>query len=476
MASTDVGPRWLSVELSPYTGRHMRLALELAAARAAGRLSRLAGRGGGTTLPGKLLASVDPAAISALAARLPHGSAVVSATNGKTTTTALAASILAPRMRLAHNFAGANLVSGVASALLAAPRADLGLFEVDEGAFPEVAHRIRPDAVCLGNLFRDQLDRYGELERIAERWRVAVDELLPQSVLVVNADDPQVGDLASARPGSVTFGLDDPSQARPSLQHAADSKYCLRCGTPYVYAAAYVGHLGDYRCPACGHARPPLQIAARAVALEGLEGTAFDLVTRVGTRRITLGLPGLYNVYNALAAASLTGALGATLDEIERGLAGARAAFGRFERIEIGDRSVLLLLIKNPAGANEIVRTLLNARPRAVAVIALNDAIADGRDVSWIWDVDFEPLLERVERLVLSGERAAELALRCKYAGLSPQAIEVVPDLGQALDRGLALTPSGGELTVLPTYTAMLALRKIIARRGHVPHFWEQAA
>jgi UDP-N-acetylmuramyl tripeptide synthase len=454
----------------------MRLALELAAARAAGRLSRLAGRGGGTTLPGKLLATVDPGAVSALAARLPEGSAIVSATNGKTTTAAFVASILAPRVRLAHNRAGANLVSGVASALLSSRGAQLGLFEVDEGAFADVSHRIRPRAVCLGNLFRDQLDRYGELERIAERWRLAVSELPPEATLVVNADDPQVADLASERSGSVTFGLDDPSQARPSLQHAADSKYCLRCGTPYTYAAAYVGHLGDYRCPACGHGRPPLEVVARAVTLAGLEQAAFDLVTPEGTRRIVLGLPGLYNVYNALAAASLARALGASLDEIESGLATARPAFGRFERIEVDERRLLLLLIKNPAGANEIVRTLLGGGSPAVVVIALNDAIADGRDVSWIWDVDFEPLLEQVGRLVVTGDRAAELALRCKYAGVAPEAIEVLPRLDQALDQALALTPRGGELIVLPTYTAMLALRKIVAARGHVPQYWERAA
>jgi UDP-N-acetylmuramyl tripeptide synthase len=454
----------------------MRLAVELAVARAAGRLSRLAGRGGGTTLPGKVLATIDPGAVSALARRLPLGTAIVSATNGKTTTASLVAGILAPRLRLAHNSSGANLVSGVASTLLDAGGAELGLFEVDEGAFPDVARRIRPRAVCLGNLFRDQLDRYGELEQIAERWRAAVRELPEGSTLVVNADDPQVGDLASEQANSVTFGLDDPGQARPSLQHAADSKYCLRCGTPYAYAAAYVGHLGDYRCPSCGHGRPPLALAARAVELQGLEAASFDLVTPEGTRRIRTGLPGLYNVYNALAAAALARALGAALDEIVAGLAGARPAFGRFERIEIGDRRLLLLLIKNPAGANEVVRTLVAGGAPRLAVIALNDAIADGRDVSWIWDVDFEPLLERLDRLVVSGDRAAELALRCKYAGMPEDAIEVVPELERALDRGLKLTPAGEELTVLPTYTAMLALRKIVAGRGHVRPYWERAA
>ena len=448
----------------------------VAAARVAGGLSRLVGAGGGTTMPGKLLTMIDPSAVDRLAARLPLGSAVLSATNGKTTTAAMAAEILAPRARLAHNRSGANLVSGVASTLLAEPDAELGLFEVDEGAFPEVARRLRPRAVCLGNLFRDQLDRYGELELIAERWRAAVRELPRETVLVVNGDDPQVGDLARARPGSVVFGVDDPRHGTPSLPHAADSKWCLACGRPYSYSAAYVGHLGEYRCEHCGHARPTLDVAARAIELDGLDGVDFDLVTRAETRRIRLRVPGLYNVYNAVAAASLTTALGATLEDVEAGLERFSAAFGRFERIELGDKRVLMLLVKNPAGANEAVRTLVAGGAPQLAVIALNDAIADGRDVSWIWDVDFEPLFGGLERLIAAGDRAAELALRAKYAGFRDDSIEVVTELDRALDRGLELTPAGAELVVLPTYTAMLALRRIVAERGYVRPYWERAA
>jgi UDP-N-acetylmuramyl tripeptide synthase len=448
----------------------------VAAARTAARLSRLVGTGGGTTVPGKLLSLLDPTAVDRLAARLPQGSALVSATNGKTTTAAMAAEILAPRFRLAHNSSGANLVSGVTSTLLTAREAELGLFEVDEAALPEVARRVRPRAVCLGNLFRDQLDRYGELELVAERWRAAARDLAGEARLVVNGDDPQVGDLAHERPGALVFGLDDPRQAAPSVPHAADSKWCLRCGHPYAYAAAYVGHLGDYRCESCGHARPPLDVAARTITLDGLVGVEFDLEAREGKRRIHLQVPGLYNVYNAVAAASLALTLGSGLDEVAAGLERFSAAFGRFERIQVGDRSVLFLLVKNPAGANEAVRTLVAGGPPRLAVIALNDAIADGRDVSWIWDVDFEPLLERLDRLVVSGERAAELALRCKYGGFPEESIEVVPDLADALDRGLAQTPAGRELVVLPTYTAMLALRKVVAERGFVRPYWERAA
>ena len=444
------------------------LAVEIAAARAVAGLSRAAGAGGGTTAPGKLLWKLDPGAIDRLAARLPAGSAVVSATNGKTTTAAMAAEILRLRYRLAHNRSGANLLSGVASTLLAAGDAELGLLEVDEGALPEAVKRVHPRAICLGNLFRDQLDRYGELELVAERWRAALSSLPPDTRLVVNADDPQLSLFEQA----TTFGIDDPSVARNTLQHASDSKHCVRCGTPYDYAAAYIGHLGDYRCPNCGHARPALDIVARAIELHGLERVAFELVLPEGSRRIALPLPGLYNVYNALAAAALSRALGATLDEIAAGLEGFSAAFGRFERVDVDGKTVLLLLVKNPAGANEVVRTLVEGGAPRLAVIALNDAIADGRDVSWIWDVDFEPLLERLDTVIATGDRAAELALRCKYAGLGDEAIVVEPNLEEAIQTGLRMTPAGGELVVLPTYTAMLALRRIVAARP----YWEDAA
>jgi UDP-N-acetylmuramyl tripeptide synthase len=470
-----LGTRSTAPAIARLDGVGTRLVLETAAARLVGRLSRAAGRGGGTTLPGKLLWRLDPGAIDTLARRLPAGTVLLSATNGKTTTTAMAARILESRVRLAWNHSGANLASGIGSTLLTHPDAELGLLEVDEFALPELMRRMQPRAVALGNLFRDQLDRYGELELVAERWRSAVAALDPAAALVVNADDPLVASLAAGRASVTRYGVDDSRWARPSLQHAADSKYCLRCGRPYRYEAAYVGHLGDYRCDACGARRPPLDVRAAHIELDGLDAAVFDLVTPAGEARVRLPLPGLYNVYNALAAAALTLVLGASLEEVRAGLESFSAAFGRFERIPAAGRTILMLLIKNPAGANEAIRTLEHGGVPPVVVAALNDAIADGQDVSWIWDVDFEPLLAAAERIVVTGDRAAELALRFVHGGFRREALELVPEVEAALDRGLELVPPGGELAVLPTYTAMLRLRATAAERGLVRPYWERA-
>jgi UDP-N-acetylmuramyl tripeptide synthase len=445
-------------------------------ARAIGFVSRLTGRGGGTTLPGRVLNALDRSAASRLAARLPEGSAIVSATNGKTTSAAMAASILAQRLRLAGNPAGANLASGITTALLHARGAELGLFEVDEAALERVAEALRPRALCLGNLFRDQLDRYGELEILAERWRNVVSGLPGESVLIVNEDDPQLARLARARPRAISYGIADERHGGP-LPHAADARYCPECGVAFDYRLAYVGHLGEYRCPQCGFERELPDVRAEEIELEGLTGSSFRLcLPGEEPMEVRLRLPGLYNVYNALAASALARALGASAGEIVSGLESTQAAFGRSERIEIGDKGLLLLLIKNPTGANEIVRTLVAGGTPGLLAIALNDRIADGQDVSWIWDVDFEPLIDGLEHLIVSGGRAAELALRFKYAGYPEDRVEVVPSLERALDSGLAQTEPGRELVFCPTYTAMLELQGVLSERGHADLYWQRAA
>jgi lipid II isoglutaminyl synthase (glutamine-hydrolysing) len=459
------------------------LGAKLAVARAAGAVSRVRG-GGGTSLPGKLLMRMEPSAIGALAARLPRGSVVVSATNGKTTTASMAASILrCAGISLVHNQAGANMAGGVASTLLTAARrnetiaGELGLFEVDELWLDRLAAQLHPRVVVLGNLFRDQLDRYGELDTIAERWAGAVSDSGPavQARLVCNADDPLVADLGRDRAEVVYYGVDDDSLALEGMAHAADAKHCRRCGAPYTFDAVYLGHLGHYHCPSCGQQRPSPTVLARSVTLEGVRSARFQLSTPAGDAEVKLALPGLYNVYNALAAAALAVAMEIPLAEIVAGLQGTRAAFGRAETVTVNGRETRILLVKNPAGANEVLRTLALEPGEHDLLGVLNDNTADGHDVSWIWDSDFELLTGRVRRATCSGTRAPELALRLKYAGVAPERIAVVEDLALALDRAAAdYLDEGGKppLYVLPTYTAMLALRDTLVARGEASSSW----
>jgi UDP-N-acetylmuramyl tripeptide synthase len=457
------------------------LSAKLAAARAVGELTRLAGRGG-TSLPGKVLIRLDPDAISRLAARLPRGSAVISATNGKTTPAAMVASVLERAgIPAVHNHAGANMAGGVASALLGAARSregmagELGLFEVDEFWLDRVVPELNPHAILLGNLFRDQLDRYGELEAIADRWAAAVSSTPLGTGLILNADDPLVADLGRVgeSAGRATyFGVEDPAMALAEMQHASDSKHCRRCGHAYVYEAIYLGHLGRYHCPNCGQRRPDPSVAAHQIKLDGTRSATFLLTAPVGQAVVRLPLPGLYNVYNALGAAALCLQLGVSIDHVVGGLEDVKAAFGRAETVRIGDREASILLVKNPAGANEILRTLV-LEPGELDVLAvLNDRTADGRDISWVWDADFELLGPRVRRVTCAGTRAEELALRLKYADVPEDRLEVIPKLAQALER--ALQTSTGRLFVLPTYTALLELQDELASHGYVSRYWEE--
>jgi UDP-N-acetylmuramyl tripeptide synthase len=455
------------------------LSVKIAAARGVGALARRAGRGGGTSLPGKLLIRLEPHAIRELAARLPRGSAVISATNGKTTTAAMTAAVLERAgIRLVHNRAGANMAGGVASTLLGAAHGrrgiagDLGLFELDEFWLDRVSAELQPRAMLLGNLFRDQLDRYGELETIAERWAAVAAGLPEASHLILNADDPLIADLGVGRPATF-FGVEDPSMAMAQMQHASDSKHCRRCGAAYVYEAIYLGHLGRYHCPNCDSRRPDPSVSAHDVRLDGTRGAAFELRTPAGSAEVALPLPGLYNVYNALGAAALCLELGVPLDTIVAGLGAVAAAFGRAETLSIDGREVSILLIKNPAGANEILRTLALETGELEVLAILNDRTADGRDISWVWDADFELLAGRVARVVCAGTRAAELALRLKYAGVDPERLTVEHELPAALDQAIGASATG-RLFVLPTYTALLELREELAARGHVPRFWQR--
>jgi lipid II isoglutaminyl synthase (glutamine-hydrolysing) len=446
-------------------------------ARAVGAASRASGRGGGTTLPGRLLLRLDPRAIARLGSSLDRGVTLVSATNGKTTTAGMLAALLAADGRdPVHNRAGSNMTWGIATALLER-RGREGLFEVDEAWLPRVAADLDPSLVVLGNLFRDQLDRYGETEALAGEWAKVVDERAGGARFALNADDPLIADLGRdggnrRREGIVYFGIDDESQALPELQHAFDAKHCRRCGQPYVYERAFVGHLGHYSCPSCGAERPRPDVAATRIELHGMRGSSLRVRTPRGELDVELPLPGLYNAYNALAAITAALELGVAIERIGPALTGMRGAFGRVETVEVGAKPVSILLVKNPAGTNEVLRTLkLEAAGGPLDLwIALNDRIADGRDVSWIWDADFELLAGAVRRVTCAGTRAPEMALRLKYAGWPPGSIAVEPAIEASLDRAVGEAP--GQLFALPTYTALLELHKLLSGRGLTREFW----
>ena len=451
---------------------------KVALARAIGAASRRSGRGGGTTLPGRVLLRLEPGAIGRLGSRLAEGSTIVSATNGKTTTAGMIAAILDGDGRPpVHNRAGSNMTWGVATALLEQRGAE-GLFEVDEAWLPRVAEQLQPKLIVLGNLFRDQLDRYGELETLADEWAAMVERRAGATGFALNADDPLIADLGrdregEARPAVSYFGVDDASQALPQLQHAHDAKHCRRCGHPYLYERAFVGHLGHYSCPNCGARRPEPEVAATSIELRGMRGSAATVHTPAGELRLELPLPGLYNVYNALAAITVGLRLGIELPRIGEALTGVRSAFGRVETITVAGVPVSILLIKNPAGTNEVLRTLRlesDGDGDLDLWIALNDNTADGHDVSWVWDADFELLDGSVRRVVCAGTRAPEIAVRLKYAGVDPARIEVEPGVGPSLDRAVA--GAAGRLFALPTYTALLELRRLLSERGLAREFW----
>lgn len=453
--------------------------LKSSLARGIGSASRASGRGGGTSLPGKVLLKLDPRAIGEMSRQLELGSCVISATNGKTTTSSLLAGIFrSAGISIVHNHAGANMAGGIATALLddlkrGRPQAQFGLFEVDEAWVAQIVAESRPRVVLLANLFRDQLDRYGELESIVDSWAEMVAALPSETRLVVNADDPLLAGLAADRPNTLYFGLEDTSHAEAAPRHAADSKFCRRCGSPLDYEAVQLGHLGKYSCPNGDFARPTPHVAAREIVSHGMDGSSVAIATSSGTIEFDLPIPGLYNVYNAVAAVAAASALDIPSDSIAGGLASARAVFGRVERMQIGTRDVALLLIKNPTGANEVLRTITESGDAFDLWIALNDKIADGRDVSWIWDADFEMLAGHVRRVTCSGTRAEEIALRLAYAGVERERIVIDHQIESSFDQA-AVSGSDESLPLfaLPTYTSLLELRTALARRGDAAEYW----
>lgn len=457
-----------------------RLTAALLAGRAAAGLSRQFGLGGGTVISGHVVPRIAPDALSTIASRLPYGSVVVSGTNGKTTTSRLIAHLLrAADLQPIHNRAGANLLTGLVSAVVehsslgGSPRGDVGLFEVDEATLDSAIQRLQPARVLLTNVFRDQLDRYGEVQFIYDSWQQALGQLSADAQLVLNADDPYVAALGQERSRVLYYGLADTSLATDRPPHAADARLCARCGARYQVTVSFYGHLGFYRCPACGLARPEPQVRLLRCELHGSSGSTIEVDTPCGSFTTRLRLPGLYNVYNALAATTVALSFQIAPSLIAHQLETFTAAFGRLEQVAVEQRQLFLALVKNPVGFTEVLRTLVPGPGQAHLAILINDHLADGTDVSWLWDVEFELLAGRVSTVICGGTRSEDLAVRLKYAGLPPERLVIASEPRQTIEQALARSEPGDTVYVLPTYTAMLEIRDVLRKTGYVGHFYE---
>jgi UDP-N-acetylmuramyl tripeptide synthase len=459
------------------------------AGKAAGAASRVLRRGGGTAIAGLVALRVDPGLVRRLTAQAGAGTIAVTGTNGKTTTSLMLNRIAtAAGLGPLHNRSGSNLMRGVAAMLVEeatlagsipdAPRR-LSILEVDEATLPEITRAVSPKVIVFTNLFRDQLDRYGEVDTVAASWaRALAGDTGP--TLVLNADDPAVAHLGPAYGGRVVYyGIDDVTAGGAGDDHASDFRTCLNCGEEIAYTTAFYGHIGHWRCPACGNARPAPEVRVTRV-VAGDDVTELTIGTPEGELTVSLPLAGLYNAYNALAAAVGALALGLPREAIVSALDGFSAAFGRQERFEVDGRDVRVLLGKNPTGLNQVLRTIAashgaDGKPAPLRIVFfLNDGIADGRDVSWIWDADYETVRPLTAWTLAAGTRAEDLALRLKYADFGND-VAVERDTAAALQKGIDATPVGATLYVVPTYTAMLKARELLAERSGAGKFWEGA-
>jgi lipid II isoglutaminyl synthase (glutamine-hydrolysing) len=469
---------------SSLPAERVRFALALAAGKGSGAAGRLLNLGGGTSLPGAIARRIDPLVLQKVVAASKARKAVITGSNGKTTTCRMLAALSrAAGISVAQNRSGSNLLQGVTS--VAVRGADLRgrmdtqllLLEIDEATVRRVAPEVGPDMVLVTNIFRDQLDRFGELYAVARGLETAVEALPAHASVVLNGDDPLVASFAPHAPAHrVYYGLRAGGVGAEVPEHAADTIRCVRCQHSLAYHRVYVSHLGDYECRGCGSRRPDLDIAITQVQASPDGGTDVTAETPAGTVQVHVPLPGLHNVYNTAAALAGAHAMGALEPRSARhALTGLRPAFGRLEEIKATNgRLVVLSFVKNPASYNATLRLILQRPGRKHVLAAHSNTVVDGEDFAWLWDVDLEELVPDLASLVVSGTRAQEVALRMKYAGADPTDMRVIPGRQPALDTALERIPPDESLYILAGYTPMREFRRIMQRRGWVPPFWEE--
>jgi lipid II isoglutaminyl synthase (glutamine-hydrolysing) len=477
------------LQVPPPASDRARLALAVAMGKVAGSAAQALRLGGGTSVSGAVARHIDPEILQKVAAASDARKVVVTGSNGKTTTCRMIAALgQVNGLRVLQNRSGSNLIQGVISAAVRGTDlqgrldAQLLLLEVDEGWVGRVNSAVQPDVFVITNIFRDQLDRFGELYSMARALEAAIEALPASSTVVLNGDDPLVASLAPDAPARrVYFGIQGDVSANSGGQipeHSADTIRCVRCQHPLTYKAVHMSHLGEYWCPECGTERPALDVAV-TTALPLAQGQGFEITvdTPAGRFPLQVPLPGVHNIYNAAAAIASALPMPAPPrpDDARRALAALRPAFGRLEAIRADGREVILAFVKNPTSYNTSLRTVLqnhNSPPMHV-LAAHSNTVVDGQDFAWLWDVELEQLVPRLASLTISGTRAEEVALRFKYAGADPALMRVVPDRAAALRTALATTPPGESLHIFAGYTPMRELRAVMQRHAWVPPFWE---
>lgn len=439
------------------------------------------GKGGGSALPGLIAIKLNQKLLPVLAKQL-HGTIVVAGTNGKTTTSRLVSSFLeGADYKVVHNRTGSNLLRGLASTLIKQAdwhmtiKADWAVFEVDEAVLPQALDILKPDYVLALNLFRDQLDRYGEINTLALKWQQACRRLPKTSTLVINADDPLINSLSlDTQAKVVAYSLHSGSAGQKNLSLAphADSRRCPVCGRSLIFSAINYSHLGQYTCPAGDYQPYPATIIASKIKLDGMVGSSFAVQYGEQDLSYQLSLAGLYNIYNALAAISLGLVLELNPAMLVQRTKNFEAVFGRLEQVQLGQTVLTMILVKNPTGYNQVLQTLATDQAAKSFWLLLNDHFADGRDVSWIWDVELERLVSQADQVTVSGTRAVDLAVRLKYADLPASSLQLTRTLTEGLRR--ISSSKQQHIYCLCTYTAMLELRKLLQKQKLVKAYYHE--
>ncbi|KNY25027.1 Mur ligase family protein [Pseudobacteroides cellulosolvens] len=462
----------------------LRLSITIAVSKVTIKGLRLLRRGG-TTLPGKIALKLYPDFIKKITQNFKI--IMVTGTNGKTTTSRIISQILNEnKIEFISNKSGANLVSGIATTFLDA--IDIkgnfpcshALLEIDEAAFKSLSNFVEPDILVVTNFFRDQLDRYGELYTTLNGVKAGIAKH-KKTKLVLNADDSLCASIGKETNKEVVYyGVNN--NACDSIEENInnDASFCLYCQTRYEYQSHIYGHLGDFSCPKCGYRRPPSSVnCVKVLELNAEYSNMHFSINSDDKNKILdarINLPGLYNVYNALAAAACGSLLNLPVENTIKAMGKFECGFGRMETIKVGSKKIRLILVKNPTGFNQVLNYLLTEDKQMQLAFLLNDNLADGTDISWVWDVDFEKL-EKIQHNIgnvyASGIRAEDMALRLKYAGIYTNKICIIKDYKELIENALQNTPEGQNLYILPTYTAMTELRKFLRKKFGLKEFWK---